>query len=131
MPAAIPASHKDLLTGQVYVTLVTVLPDGQPHGAIVWVTYSEENGIQIATQDNSRKFRNLEANPKATIVALDPQNPGRYMEIRGELESVSRENTVDFIKHMAAKYNRPDFPANENPHRVILNITPNHVHTMG
>ena len=54
MALPIPASHRDLLDGQVVVGLITVMPDGQPQATPVWVDY-DGTYVRINTAWSSKR----------------------------------------------------------------------------
>jgi PPOX class probable F420-dependent enzyme len=106
-PVTIPESHRDLLEGPVFVTLVTMMPDGSPQATPVWVDYDGEYVI-INTARGRQKDRNMKRNPKVAIVAIDPKNGYRWMEIRGEVAEFTEEGAVDVINKLSKKYNGRD-----------------------
>jgi PPOX class probable F420-dependent enzyme len=87
MSIPIPSSHLDLLTRSVHGVLTTMMPDGQPQSSLVWCDYDGECA-RVNTTLERQKGRNLTANPKATLLMVDPEDTSRYIEIRGEVEMV-------------------------------------------
>ena len=87
MSISSPPSHLDLLTRPFHGVLTTMLPDGQPQSSLVWCDYDGECA-RVNTTMERQKGRNLTANPKATLLIVDPEDSSRYMEIRGEVEMV-------------------------------------------
>jgi len=81
----IPASHADLLTRPVCGVLTTLGPDGAPESSLVWADY---DGLVacVNTTLERRKGRNLMADPRVTLLLVDPANTGRYLQIRGDAE---------------------------------------------
>lgn len=82
---AIPRSHHDLLERALPAVLATVAPDGFPRaqpvrcgfdGTHVLVTPSREQAASEAA----------ETHPPATVLVVDPQDTGRWIEIRGDVE---------------------------------------------
>ncbi len=103
MTATIPDSHKDLLEEPVYVVVTTVMPDGQPQSTVVWASYDGEF-IYINTTTARQKARNLRANPKVTVVAIDTNNPYHWLEVRGEVIDTTEEGAVEHITELAKMY---------------------------
>jgi PPOX class probable F420-dependent enzyme len=129
MSVSIPDSYKDLLEGPVVVVLVTVMPDGQPQATPVWCN-TDGTHVLINTARGRQKDRNLRANPKATVLAIDPKNPYRWMEIRGLVTEITEEGALDHINALSKLYTGSgDFYA-QNPQargqetRVTYQITP-------
>jgi PPOX class probable F420-dependent enzyme len=87
MSIPIPSSHLDLLTRSVHGVFTTMMPDGQPQSSLVWCDFDGECACVNTTLER-QKGRNLTANPKATLLIVDPQDTSRYIEIRGEVEMV-------------------------------------------
>jgi len=136
MSTQIPEAFKDLLEKPVYVTLATVMPDGQPQLSVVWCSYDGEY-IWVNTARGRQKDKNLMARPQATILAIDPNNTYRWIEVRGTVAEVTEEGAVDHIDQLALAYagKTPYFggfaPAELAQHqtRVIYKIKPTRVVT--
>jgi PPOX class probable F420-dependent enzyme len=71
---AIPASHLDLLTRPVCGVLTTMGGDGQPQSSLVWVDW---DGVRarVNTTLERHKGRNLVADPKVSLLVVDPDDP--------------------------------------------------------
>lgn len=138
MTDRIPDSHRDLIDGPVYVVLTTIMPDGQPQSSIVWCNRDDEY-VLINSTRGRQKSRNMERNPKVTILALDPDDPYRYLEVRGTVEAVTEEGAVDHIDQLARLYtNQPGFYGHYAPAerrneetRVIFKVRPTRVRAYG
>jgi PPOX class probable F420-dependent enzyme len=132
----IPEEFLDLLERPIVVTLVTVMPDGQPQATPVWFSYDGTH-IWVNTARGRQKDRNMTERPKVTVLSVDPDNPYRYLEVRGEIDAITEDGAVDHINHLSDKYfNRPDYYANnpEQRHRetrVIYKIKPTKVVARG
>jgi PPOX class probable F420-dependent enzyme len=118
----IPASHRDLLDGQV-ATLGTVGLDGRPQLSEVWFL-AEGDTIRISLNTSRQKTKNLVANPAANLFVLDLANPYRYLEIRGDAE-VTPDDDYEFADLVGAKYNA-DLRGHDKPgeRRVVVTIHP-------
>ena len=84
----IPASHLDLLTRPICGVLTTMGADGQPQSSLVWVDDDGECA-RVNTTLERQKGRNLLANPKVSLLVVDPENSGRFIQIRGDAELVT------------------------------------------
>src|SRR5215470_101021 len=80
----VPGDHLDLLQGPLLGILATLLPDDQPQTQPVWFSY-EAPCVLINTMRDFRKERNLRANPRATLLIIDPENieQGQQHRVRG------------------------------------------------
>jgi PPOX class probable F420-dependent enzyme len=103
MPANIPDSHRYLLEAPVHVMLATVLPDGQPQVTIVWASY-DGNHILINTARGRQKDKNMGARPIATVFSVDPEDPYRWIEIRGVVDEVTEEGAEEHIDALTQAY---------------------------
>ena len=97
-PLVVPASHLDLLTRPICGVLTTMGPDGQPESSLVWVDVDGEGFARVNTTLERRKGRNLATNAKVSLLIVDPDNTGRFMQIRGDAELV----TAGALEHLDA-----------------------------
>lgn len=121
----IPESHKDLLERPVVAVLATINPDGGPQASPVWVDY-EGGYIRINSAKGRRKDKNMRARPRVSLVFVDPDNPYRYMEIRGRVVKITEEGAREHIDALARRYTGEErfVPANPNEVRVMYYIEP-------
>lgn len=132
--ATIPESHQNLLQAPVFVTLATIMPDGHPQATIVWCDYDGTN-ILINTAQGRQKDINMRRNPKVAVLAMDPDNPYRYLEVRGTVEEITEEGALEHINQLAKAYvGAPSYyghaaPAEQQQRetRLLLKIRPEHV----
>lgn len=104
MSLEIPASHIDLLTCAVTGVLTTMMPDGQPQSSLVWCDFDGEFACVNTTLER-QKGRNMQRNPKVSLLVVDPENTGRYLELRGEVELVT-EGAVEQLDEVTRKYTK-------------------------
>ena len=90
MPVTIPNTHGDLFQQPVHGVLTTLMPDGTPQSSIVWVDYDGED-VLINTTLERQKGRNMQANPKVTVLVIDPQDSSRWVEVRGLVREMTRD----------------------------------------
>lgn len=103
MLLTIPESHRDLLTTPVYGVLSTMMPDGQPQSSLVWIDYDGQF-VLINTTLERQKGRNMQANPLVTLLAVDPRNSSRWIEIRGRVAEISREGAEAHADCLTERY---------------------------
>jgi PPOX class probable F420-dependent enzyme len=135
MVALIPESHQDLLERRVFVVATTLMPDGTPQSSVIWWDYDGDY-IRMNTATGRQKEKNLLKNPKITLVAVDPDNGYRYIEIRGVVESVTPEGGREHIEKLSWKYENQKYYGGfnqwskpEDETRLIVNIRPTRVRT--
>src|SRR6266496_1345957 len=104
MSLPIPESHLDLLTQPIHGVLTTMMPDGQPQSSLVWC---DEDGAcaRFNTTRERQKGRNMAANPKVSLLIVDPEDTSRYIEIRGEVELVEA-GAHDHLDQLTRAYTR-------------------------
>jgi PPOX class probable F420-dependent enzyme len=98
---SIPDSHKDLLDAK-FATFATIGPDGRPQLSEVWFL-AEGDSVALSLSNTRQKTKNLEKRPSGTLFILDPENPFRYLEIRGDVEMTS-DDDYSFATKVGAKY---------------------------
>jgi len=103
-PVAIPASHLDLLTRPIPGVLTTLGADGQPQSSLVWVDFDGECA-RVNTTLERQKGRNLLANPKVSLLVVDPANTARFIQIRGDAELVT-EGALEHLHALTRRYTR-------------------------
>ena len=103
MPAMIPESYRDLIDGPVLVTLATIMPDGQPQLSVIWCN-SDQDNVLINTVRERQKAKNIARDPRVTILAFDPDDPLRFLEIRGIVDETTEEGAVEHIEELARLY---------------------------
>jgi PPOX class probable F420-dependent enzyme len=100
----IPASHLDFLTRPICGVLTTMGGDGQPQSSLVWVDH-DGACARVNTTLERKKGRNLLANPKVSLLVVDPDDTARYMQIRGDAELVTA-GAIDHLDALTRKYTR-------------------------
>jgi PPOX class probable F420-dependent enzyme len=101
---AIPASHLDLLTRPICGVLTTMGQNGQPQSSLVWVDW-DGACARVNTTLERQKGRNLAANPKVSLLVVDPDNTGRYLQVRGDAELVF-DGALDHLNALTRSYTR-------------------------
>jgi PPOX class probable F420-dependent enzyme len=129
--ATVPEEYLDLLERPAFAHLATTRPDGSPQVNPMWFTWDGTH-IRFTHTDERQKFRNLAANPHVAIAISDPDNPYRYLELRGVVENVVSDPTGAFYVELAVRYGRDTGkPPRDAPHRVILEVAITHTTSMG
>ncbi|RPJ21338.1 MAG: PPOX class F420-dependent oxidoreductase [Chloroflexi bacterium] len=134
----IPPSHLGLLQQPIVVVLATIMPSGQPQVNCVWCLH-DGTSLRLFTWRGTQKERNLRERPQATILVIDPQNPYRYLEIRGTVEEVTSEGAEELADQLTQRYlNQPTFFGHVEPEEkrkemqlVACKIKPTRVVTYG
>lgn len=87
MSSKMPATHVDLLNNPYFAVLTTIAPSGQPENTVVWCSWDGEH-VLVNTADGRRKPANVRNNPKVALTVIDPQDPFRWIDVRGEVAEI-------------------------------------------
>jgi len=130
---AIPESHRDLVTDKkkAFASLATLMDDGSPQVTPVWFDVEGEF-LRVNTVRGRVKDRNMASRGKVAVLIMDPDDPYRYIHIRGTVAAQREEDAVEHTHLLARKYLNVDKnPWHERQSRVIFLIQPDSVSTMG
>lgn len=132
MPEVIPAKYRDLFNKKAFASLTTLMPDGSPQTTPVWVD-ADGDYVIFNSAKGRQKDRNVRRDPRVAMAIVDPDNPYRYLEIRGKVAEITEQGADAHIDKMAKKYLGKDKYPNRQPGevRVIYKIRPEHTTTMG
>lgn len=134
MASLIPESHRDLLERPIIVAFATIMPDGQPQVTPVWCSYNGTHVIVNATADR-QKHKNVLRDARVSIMAFDPDNQFRYIEIRGIVEEITAEGGGESMNELSLQYTgKPkrygiEAPPQEELERLLYKIRATHVNT--
>ena len=98
---SIPLSHRDLFTPPAPVTLATLGPTGYPQVTAIWAVLDGDL-VVTSLAGVRQKLKNLTAHPRATVFAVDPANPFRTLEVRGDVTIEPDPGLVTLGKVLAA-----------------------------
>jgi PPOX class probable F420-dependent enzyme len=114
----------ELARAKVFATVTTLLPDGTPMAKPLWIDTDGEH-LVINTEVHRQGFRNVQRDPRVTVTLVDPDNPYRYAEVRGQVvDTVTGPEARAGIDALAQKYMGRDYPGKIQTERVILKIAP-------
>ncbi|MFR9675971.1 PPOX class F420-dependent oxidoreductase [Streptomyces sp. TR06-5] len=130
MTAVFSDELKHILDGPVFVGVATVQPDGSPQVSPVWVKREGEELLFSTTADR-RKTRNLERDPRVTVLVHPADSPYTYAEIRGTA-TMTTAGGQELIDELARKYVGKDYAefnpqAHQDAERVVVRVTPRKV----
>ena len=70
-----------------------------------------------------QKFRNIANQPRVAISIVDPENSYRFLEVRGEVETIVDDPTGSFYDRLAERYGSPN-RVRDPEVRVVLKVKP-------
>lgn len=131
MAVTIPDTHRDLLQEPVHAVLATMMVDGMPQSSIVWADYDGQH-ILINTALERQKARNIQLDPKVTLLVIDPKDSGRWVEVRGIVVEMTEDGAESHANKLTQLYTGKthfygDIYSLEQKHketRVIVKIEP-------
>lgn len=132
MSNPIPEKFSDLMEKKVFASLATLMPDGTPQVTPVWIDFDGEN-LLVNTAVGRQKDKNLQRDPKVSVMLIDPENPYRYLEVRGKVVERTLDGADDHINKMAKKYMGQDVYPYRQPNevRVLYKVRPEKTSSMG
>ena len=117
MTERIPHQFLDLFEKPSLSHLATLMPDGSPHVSPVWVDY-DGHYILINTAKGRRKERNMREHPQVALDIVDPENPYRFLLIRGRVVEITEEGANEHRDKLDTRY----IGITSYPHRDPLEI---------
>lgn len=113
----------DLFEKKVLANLATLMSDGTPHVTPVWVDF-DGTYLIVNTVKGRVKDRNMRKNRQVAISIIDPDNPYRYLGIRGRVEEITEEGAKAHLDKLAKKYLNITTTKKHKDIRVIFKIKP-------
>jgi PPOX class probable F420-dependent enzyme len=101
--ASFPDKYLDLFQKKAFGAFTTLMPDGSPQTTPVWVDY-QDGQIWVNSALGRQKDKNVRRDPRVAVAIIDPDNPYRYVEVRGKVKEVTENGADEHIDRMAKKY---------------------------
>ena len=112
MSVSLPDKVTRLLDGRNFAHLATILEDGSPHSAPVWVG-REDDHVIVCTDDKSVKGRNTQRDPRVAISMVDMDDPYSEAQLRGRVIERRRDSDFKYIDAISRKYVGKAWPYRE------------------
>ena len=130
--AEIPQAYRDLFDKKSFAHVATVGADGAPQVTPVWID-QEGPYIRFNTARGRVKTQNLERTPKIALSVQDPENPYRYIQVRGRVVEVTEKGADAHIDALAKKYLGQDRYPYRKPGevRITVKVMPEKIQSMG
>lgn len=132
MSNVIPDKFRDLFEKKAFGQLATIMKDGTPQVTPVWCDFDGKH-VRVNSALGRTKDKNIRRNPHVAITLQDPDNPYRYVAVRGQVEEITQDGADTHIDQLAKKYLGQDkYPFRQPSEvRVIYKIRPDTVSSMG
>jgi len=117
--------YADLLRSTALAHVGTIGPHGEPQVNPVWFGWDGQH-ILFSQTKTRQKHHNVQRDPRIALSIVDPENPYRYLEIRGSVVEIRDDPDLDFINSMAQKYlDQEKYPWHRpGDERVVIVIQP-------
>ncbi len=127
MAEQVPEKYLDLFRKPAFGNLATLMPDGSPQVTPVWVDFDGQQ-VLVNSARGRQKDRNVRRDSRVAVAIQDPENPYRYLEIRGRVSEITESGADAHIDSLAKKYLGKDKYPFRAPGevRVIFKILPEH-----
>jgi PPOX class probable F420-dependent enzyme len=124
--------YRDIFDKKTFCYVATIGPHGRPQVTPVWCEFDGTH-IVFNTARGRVKDKNLARNPDVAIAAADPENPYRYVQIRGRVTEITDKGADAHIDKMTKKYTGQDRYPGRKPGevRLIVKVLPERVQGMG
>jgi|SRR3972149_2420344 len=129
MTIQVPDSFKDLLLDETraFAHLATTMADGSPQVTTVWFD-TDDGVIRITTAEGRTKWRNMMQRPQVAMVIARPDDPYRYLQIRGVVTGWTKDGARQHMDRLAKKYRGWEtYPVPAGQQRVTFTIRPESV----
>jgi PPOX class probable F420-dependent enzyme len=129
---AIPEDYADLLETTALAHVATIGPKGEPQNNPVWFDWDGSH-LKFSQTTTRQKYRNLRRDERVALSIVDPENPYRYLEVRGTAVRVEEDPQNEFINAMAKKYlGVEEYPYHRpGDERLVVYVKPEHTTQMG
>ena len=126
--ATIPAEFMDLVTTKkAFANLATINKNGSPQVTPVWFDF-DGTYIRVNSAIGRVKDKNMRRDPRVALSILDPDNPYRYLAVRGRVVKITEDGAVEHINALAKKYRgTATFRLHAGETRVMYFIEPRRV----
>ena len=126
----VPATHHDLLSRPLVATLSTVGSDGLVQSTAVWYLL-DQGELVVSVRKDRQKYRNLLANPTATLLVIDPDNLVRTLELRAAVELRDDTGTATAERFAPSYGHAPSAWDPPGAERAVVVLHPKRVVVLG
>ncbi len=112
--------------------LATLLPNGTPQTSPVWVDFDDTH-VLVNSARGRLKDKNMRQRPQVALSIQDPDDPYRYLEVRGRVVEITEQGADEHIDRLAKRYLGLDRYPYRQPGevRVIYKIKPERTSALG
>ena len=112
---------KRLIDRPNFAHLATLMPDGSPHSAPVWIA-REGDLLLICTEATSLKGKNTLRDPRVALSIVDFRDPYTEAQIRGRVTERRADPQLKAFDAMSRKYIGKPWPYRDEKSPTVLVI---------
>jgi len=120
-----PETHADLLDRPLFAHFATVRADGAPQVNPMWFLWDPDRCVLRLTHTRNRhNYRYIQREPRVALSIADPDDPYRYLQVRGVVDGIEADPTGAFYQVLQQRYRGATSEVPDRDVRVILTIRP-------
>ena len=119
MAIALSDEIKKLIDQPNFAHLATLIPDGSPHSAPVWIA-REGDLLLICTEASSLKGKNTQRDSRVAISIVDFRDPYSEVQMRGRVIERRPDSELKYYDLMSQKYIGKPWPYREEESPIVL-----------
>ena len=112
---------KKLIDQPNFAHLATLMPDGSPQSAPVWIA-REGDLLLICTEATSLKGKNTQRDPRVSLSIVDFRDPYTEAQIRGRVIEQRPDPQLEYFDRMSRKYIGKPWPYRDEKSPIVLVI---------
>jgi PPOX class probable F420-dependent enzyme len=97
-----------LFAGPNYAHVATLMPDGSPHSAPIWIDV-EGDDLVFTREDSSQAMKNLRRDPRVAISIHNVEDPYECAYVRGRVKAL-RGDATEWLNRAAIAYTGVEYP---------------------
>lgn len=122
MAISLSADITRMIDGRNFAHVATIMSDGSPHSAPVWIGRDGDRLI-ICTDEASVKARNTARDPRVAISIIDLKDPYRVAQLRGRVVERRPDSDFSLLDGISRKYVGEPYPDHsEVPIALVIEI---------
>ncbi|HEX2089969.1 MAG TPA: PPOX class F420-dependent oxidoreductase [Actinomycetota bacterium] len=120
------AHDLEVLTSKTLAHVATIMPDGSPHVAPVWVD-AEDGLVLINSPEGRVRLRNLRRDPRVALSVVAEGDLYDNIAVRGRAVEITHDGADAHIDKLAKKYVGRERFGRYEPQRVLVKIAPERI----
>jgi PPOX class probable F420-dependent enzyme len=120
----LPNDVKRLLNGPNFAHLATLMPNGSPQVAAVWVMVDGDS-VLVGANERSQRSRNVARDARVALSITSQDDPYDEATIRGRVVEIRRDSNLEFMDRVSQKYISTTWPLRQTINTsIVLVIEP-------